>query len=457
VDEKETGHMNPYNCTKPGYRFVGYDGLRKDVLKGFLNGNSYAVLGGRRCGKTSLLMQIEKDLQKAKPRHFHPLPRRLSIQELGSLTPDLLFEQIYHLVVQEVQAEHWIHSEPGKEYQNFLKHLDNAGPTLNKRYGSDWLVILLIDELDAAISYLIDDQFFQNLRNLLMESRFHRHFRLVATGVKEMARLISSGSSPLNNLRNKYLGILTKKKQAKQLVNYGFPAECDDEALFRSTGRHPYLLQGVLEKLWPDKTEWDKKIIRTAARDFLGEHKDFQRWLDAFGPAEQAVYRCLAEAPQGTMSISAIRNKIDRTLIPEIDEALTVLSYHGVVDDSDQDEPEIAGTMFKDWYLTRSPIVETGPVSSAPQQPKAPDPSASTRINIQVSPTIAGASIHHGFTPEEVTKLSNIINQLKKEISNLPIDEQTKMEAQHALDEGIKKRDKNTLKSSLVYFFYKNS
>jgi hypothetical protein len=105
--------------------------------------------------------------------------------------------------------------------------------------------------------------------------------------------------------------------------------------------------------------------------------------------------------------------------------------------------------MFKDWYLTRSPIVETGPVSSASQQPKAPDPSASTTINIQVSPTIAGASIHHGFTPEEVNKLLNIINQLKNEISNLPIDEQTKMEAQHALDEGIKKPDKNTMKSSL--------
>ena len=73
-----------------------------------------------------------------------------------------------------------------------------------QRYSTDWIVILLIDELDAAIATLPDDQFFQNLRNLLMISRFHSHFRLVASGVTQMANLISSGSSPLNNLRSEY-------------------------------------------------------------------------------------------------------------------------------------------------------------------------------------------------------------------------------------------------------------
>ena len=54
---------NPYNSTKPGNLFVGYERLRDQLLSGFCNGNSFAILGGRRCGKTSLLMQIEQDLQ----------------------------------------------------------------------------------------------------------------------------------------------------------------------------------------------------------------------------------------------------------------------------------------------------------------------------------------------------------------------------------------------------------
>ena len=54
---------NPYNCAEPGNLFVGYERLRQELLNGFRNGRSYAILGGRRCGKTSLLKQIAVDLQ----------------------------------------------------------------------------------------------------------------------------------------------------------------------------------------------------------------------------------------------------------------------------------------------------------------------------------------------------------------------------------------------------------
>ena len=279
---------NPYNSTRPGNLFVGYERLRFQILNGFRNGNSFAVLGGRRCGKTSLLMQIEQDLQAHDLTPFRPLPRFLDMTELSRVTPSLLFEAIYRLVIQEVKASPWIPGASGREYQNFLAHLDAAKPVLDQRYGSNWLVILLIDELDAAISKLPDDQFFQNLRNLLMISRFHRHFRLVASGVREMSKLISSGASPLNNLRNKHLGVLTGT-QVRQLIAVGFPEEIDPEVesfLFQLTGRHPYMLQGVLEKLWEDGAALDKQAFRKAAREFLNEQKTFPRWLDAFGQAE---------------------------------------------------------------------------------------------------------------------------------------------------------------------------
>ena len=329
---------------------MGYERLRSQLLNGFRNGNSFAVLGGRRCGKTSLLMQIEQDLQAHDLAPFRPLPRFLDMTELSRVTPSLLFEAIYRLVIQEVEASPWMRGASGREYQNFLAHLDAAKPVLDQRYGSNWLVILLIDELDAAISKLPDDQFFQNMRNLLMISRFHRHFRLVASGVREMSKLISSGASPLNNLRNRHLGVLSGA-QARQLIPFGFPAGFDPEVesfLFQLTGRHPYMLQGVLEKLWEDGAALDKQALRKAAREFLDEQQTFPRWLDAFGPAEHAVYRLLSEASDRTLRIQAVRQRIDPALIPHIDEALTVLSYHGLIDDSEPDEPQIAGTLFRE-------------------------------------------------------------------------------------------------------------
>jgi hypothetical protein len=349
---------NPYNCTTPANLFVGYERVRRHFLNGFRNGNSFAIIGGRRCGKTSLMIQIEKDLRSEPLAPFTPLPRYLDIQGLSRLTPALLFETMYSLVVQDVEAKGWASGESGREYQNFLEHLDAAQPLMDQHYGADWLVILLVDELDTAIASLPSDQFFQNLRNLLMVSRFQRHFRLVASGVNDLATLISSGSSPLNNLRNRHLGILTGA-QARQLIAFGFPEGLDPEVewlVFQLTGRHPYLLQGLLEKLWEDQTGLDKKAVRRMAADFLREHRTFARWLEVFGPAEHAVYQCLSAAPEGTLHVRDMRHRIDPTLTPKTDDALTVLSYHGIIDDSDPDEPQIAGTLFRDWYRDNGPI-----------------------------------------------------------------------------------------------------
>jgi hypothetical protein len=87
----------------------------------------------------------------------------------------------------------------------------------------------------------------------------------------------------------------------------------------------------------------------------MNQHRTFYRWLDAFRPAEHAVYRLLSEAPDRAHRIRDVRQRIDPSLAPHIDEALTVLSYHGLIDDSEPDEPQIAGMLFRDWYRDNRP------------------------------------------------------------------------------------------------------
>ncbi len=348
--------INPYNCTQPGNLFFGYTEMRKAIYRGFINGNSYAVLGGRRCGKTSLLMLMEKDLVKFPPEPFKILPRRFSMQEMGRISPNLLFEKIYTLCVEDIDAKPWEKSEEAHAFRAFLDHMRQAVPAIQKKHGPDWLVVLLIDELDGAVHQLPDDQFFQNLRHLLMESDLHRHFRVVATGVKDMARLISSGSSPLNNLRYQHLRVL-KGTQAEQLVEAGIEGNYDIETLmflFQLTGKHPFLLQGVLEKLWEAKSEWTKSTVKKAAKQFLKEHRTFQRWAEEFDTPEQIVYNCLAASPDGSMHIRDIKGSLSPDLRPKVDDALNVLAYHGVINDDDEDEPEIAGTLFRNWFLEKT-------------------------------------------------------------------------------------------------------
>lgn len=349
---------NPYNCTIPGNLFIGRDEIRRELTTGFQNGNSYAVLGGRRCGKTSLLMQLEKDLENKRLGPYTPIPLRFSVQGLGKVTPSMLFEEIYDSVARRTEnPPAWETPESGREYRSFLKHLDRIAPNLIETYGPDWLVIMLVDELDAAVVHLKDDQFFQNLRNFLMESRFNRNFRLAATGVKDLASLVFSGSSPLNNLRHKYLGVLNGESSL-ELVRKGFP-DFDEQTetvktIKGATGGHPYLLQRILEKLWPN-TGTDLKSLDPG--DFFKQYRDFKSWMNTFGPAEKEVYKILARSPGGTMDILDIKKQATDSVRLEVDDAVTVLGYHGVVDDS-TDEIEIAGTMFRDWFLQNNPGIE---------------------------------------------------------------------------------------------------
>jgi hypothetical protein len=441
---------------------VGYERLRQELIQGFCDGNSFAVLGGRRCGKTSMLIQIERDLNEGALSSFCAVPTRFSIQAMGQMTSGDLFGRIYDIVTLGIDASPWQKPGEGREYQDFLSQLDDASLKMAQEYGEDWVVVLLIDELDNALSLLPDDQFFQNLRHFLMESRLHRHFRIVASGVKEMGRLISSGSSPLNNLRHKYLGVLTGS-QAQRLVDLGSDAgEYDLDSLgflFNLTGKHPFLLQGVLEKMWMMKrksggsNEWDNRMLKRASQEFLKEHSDFQHWLNTFGEAEKAIYHCMATASEGRMHVCELRHKVSADLSHRIDEALTVLSYHGVIDDSeDPDEPKIAGAMFRDWFLRnapkgvreeRSPVSLNGEVAEATEGEKAlrakvREDKAGIIQNINIS-TYSEASpvIHQGLSMKDIKEMLSILDGLHNEISKLSIDERTKMMAKHALDEAV--------------------
>jgi len=446
--------MNPYNSSKPGYQFVGYERMLRQIHEGFRNGNSFAILGGRRCGKTSLLIQIEQNLINDGLEDFHALPRYLDIQSLGTLTSDALFEKIYSATVQDIKAPTWVSSEPGREYEQFITQLKRAQSDLENHHGANWLVILLIDELDNAVSKLPDDQFFQNLRNLLMVSKFHRHFRMVASGVKEMAHLISSGSSPLNNLRHKYLAVLTGK-QADRLVQIGFLQELDTETkmfLYRLTGKHPYLLQGVLEHLWDEQGDRDSKAVKHAAKAFSQETETFKRWSDSFGAAERSVYEVLMNADAETMHIKDIRNQVESKLSHEVEDALTVLSFHGVIDDSDDpDEPKITGSMFKDWFEIHCP--EQATLVKMPE-PTGPKTHENQTPNIQVNVKVNNDNKLDANQGLKIDEIMRLFKALKIETINSPLDEKIQVEVESVLNEGIKEvkksaPDKKVLESSL--------
>ena len=160
-------------------------------------------------------------------------------------------------------------------------------------------------------------------------------------------------NSSLNFLEIRHLSNLNTR-QALEFIFRGFPQGLDPKAesyLIHMTGRHPYLLEGVLERLWPlSDGEIDTRSVKKAAQSFIGEVNPFPSWVKSFGEAEHVVFHALADSPQGALPLPELIKKTPSSVLPVLDETLNVLEFHGVIVDSDPDEPRVAGSMFHTWY-----------------------------------------------------------------------------------------------------------
>lgn len=403
------GSMNPYNCSRPGNLFVGYTDTRTRIHRGLLNGKSFALLGGRRCGKTSFLLKLEDDLKQTANQNL--VPSIFDIQALVPRSTGEFFGAIYTMAVEGTQADHW----SGVNYQDFLASLDRVRSLIEQRHGSNWVRVLLVDELDAGATKLPDSECFQNLRNLLMNSRYSRHFRVVATGVSSLSDLITDRSSPLNNLDPQYLGTLPIDA-TRALTTAGFTSglPLDTETmLFSCTGRHPYILQGILEYLWDCGSDVNENAIKSASRRFARDRAStFRRWIHDFRRDGCAVYETLSHE---STSIKQLRARISRAL--SVDDGLTALSYHGVIDESDPEVPRVGSTIFRDWFRENYKL-ETD-LDSSNEQAATHHSLAATTIDKPESRSISFLEIAHVLFMDIVSYSTMPMDLQRRLISDL--------------------------------------
>ncbi|MFL6463259.1 MAG: helix-turn-helix domain-containing protein [Bryobacteraceae bacterium] len=117
-----------------------------------------------------------------------------------------------------------------------------------------------------------------------------------------------------------------------------------------------YILQGLLGYLW-DIGEVNETTIRTAARRFVRDRDGtFRRWLETFRKEGCALYQALLD------------NKLQGP--PDIN-ALTILSYHGVIDESEPDQPQISSTIFREWFRANHKVEKSAGIGVLEPPPTA--------------------------------------------------------------------------------------
>ena len=168
---------NPFNCNLPGNLFVGYEPELLRIASGLGEHRNFAILGGQRCGKTSLLQRVAAQVAEAKS----VIALDLDLDARVPHSAEEFFADLYSELVKGCTgAVAWTPNGVRQPYQTFLARVAEAVPLLEGRYGADWLAVVLIDNFNRAAA--IPDVY-ANLRNLLSVDGLRRHFRLVCTGV----------------------------------------------------------------------------------------------------------------------------------------------------------------------------------------------------------------------------------------------------------------------------------
>ncbi len=355
---------NPYNYNLP----VGpemFFGREKDLetlihLLTTTPGDSIALIGGRRMGKTSLLEMILQRLEtlaEESTTGFLPLPLFLDLtgEEVDSPV------SFFRLVSQEAHAlltdllDTPLHTPPTQ-----LKPLAPAFGRVLKQWdrtmtqeGYHLRLILLLDECEEIVTQSWTPKLYRALRFLLVGRSTRSLLKVVMVGSHRFLTQVSQRGSPLRNVLTYHTLRVLNPHATSQLITQPTGGILTDETaqiVARQGGRHPFLTQYLMHHLWGAELEsaTSETVQRIVAR-FPRKRTDFWDWVNALGQSRLNIYSILAQN-QAPMTERDLRAALTSPL-SDLPQALEALCYHGVVVHELGESYRIAGQMFHDWFI----------------------------------------------------------------------------------------------------------
>jgi hypothetical protein len=390
--------MNQYDFTRPvrdPAMFFGRRALRQEILDGVRQGASFAIIGGTRLGKTSLLFQVRQALleQLKAPQNTVIGPVFLSTHELPRLSQSI----IYRKIIEEFRVTLGI---PGsdEEWRRGVALFDENLPE-DRAFGAfqqalelvllrefDRRIVVMIDEVDELRRYDWSHFFFNNLRHLISQTTAGERIAIVIAGTLAIRSLYQVAGSPFLNVIHgtKSLELLSRA-ETEDLVGRPTGHQLDSSvvsSIFLETGGHPFLTQYLMKHLCSQYSgklsSVSEENVQAIVEKYFDERTDFQNWVTDFTDAERHAYRLIATGIQGATRAELVRAVSDPK---RVDDAIRMLVHIGVVREERPNNNRylVGGNMFRRWFFERygeTPTAMRGRGGSAvepPKPPRAPD------------------------------------------------------------------------------------
>jgi len=344
--------------------FVGRHDLAEEITARARRGESFAVLGGTRLGKTSLLLQVKDRIERQPetPTGQRVVPVFLSTHQFGRLTRAAVLASVLeelgpHLNTPEAAAVAVQSLRSGEVSQDFafdhffakLRELLSADPEVQ--------LFVMLDEVDELRNEDWSKAFFANLRFLISQSALRQQVHVIIAGTLHSADLWNTAGSPFYNVVTLVEMRLVDDDDLRSLIHVGFPDGLAGEAeaaLLSEAGGHPYLMQYLLGRLWGrgEGAPLDRADVEAAGRRFLKERRgDFQRWWAACSDDARALFR----------EIFTSRDRLKKRTASEIydgdvdraEEALDQLVVNGVVREVARNRFCVGSKLFARWAMER--------------------------------------------------------------------------------------------------------
>jgi hypothetical protein len=372
---------NPFDPRAPVKAMENFVGRTEDVeniLSGIRQAPplSYAVVGGRHVGKTSLLnylvQQIEGENRSAS--HLTIVPVELRLRQTTPGSRWAFFNPLLVELTKSLNTHHHLGLEPQaftlppSNEPNFdlngvstsLKHLIHQAMT-----GLGHIrFVFLIDEFEVLVNKPFTDDLIGNLRHLISYDDARRNLSFVFFGDKYLYEIATINGSPLAGVvTNVQLGPFTES-ESLQLIHQTAESQLAEDlarqVVQRSNG-HPCILQHLMWRLaQSDLAKAQASDLEQACADFIGRTSVFRNWMSHFDALDKRVYHAFAK--DETQDIVSLTAKTLRPMFPteaeKLPDSLNRLAYHGLLCKITQDEYLAPLGLFAEWFRARFTEVE---------------------------------------------------------------------------------------------------
>lgn len=386
MNPSELDGNNPYDfLPAPPSRFIGrwseVDMIAHDMACG---ASSYGCIGGRRCGKTSMLRMVEHILchdsrfagrtvvlyedpmgyKFISPNHVFAVFLR-HLCERVDLRSGHLMEQVSHpridlsdIRTYDVAIDSVFDDKnPQITAEQFGIFVDAIFSKLEKTGEQPMRLVILIDEMENFLKYDWQIDFYEQLRSAISSGPAYTRLRVVLAGSKGF--LIAPGyrGSPLMNmLKHIYLSSLNEVAIQDLCARVpGIPADVK-QAVWRQSGGHPYIATYLLHHFFENRLNQLSicSVDDLALRFVQEERTHLETWSKAVGLIGLQVFGLFVDAPGWVDRHAIIRQVAEPTL--NVPDALNTLSYHCLLFRNEISSSFAGGGhVFRTWYLNEMP------------------------------------------------------------------------------------------------------